>query len=202
MIQNVTPIRNEVEGVGKHIKKSKLKYTWEFELASNLYVLDLYHSKLSHKFEIRLNGQHLMTKEDLKKTQFTFRTERDNFIIIVTYSKEMRKFILKINDIKFESYMEFKQSITNSTNTSNNENEFQFNHQNSQDFQRKSSKSLNSRNRTNSGRKNKMINSQGNHHNSQQQNSLKNSKIFFEYEINYMKIFDLHEDKRLVKQIN
>ena len=47
----------EVANVGKRIKKSKKRYTWQFELDSRNQKLDLYVSSLSGKRKVMLNGE-------------------------------------------------------------------------------------------------------------------------------------------------
>ena len=51
-----TPIKSVVMHVGRRIKSSKIRYTWEFKLESGRYSIDLLVSRFSGKRRILVNG--------------------------------------------------------------------------------------------------------------------------------------------------
>ena len=91
--------RFTTKDVGKVIKGSKRVFVWEFSINDLLYRIEYFHSKVSNKRRINLNGNKILdTKEANKNFKFTFSNKENSFTII---QLNPTNFELLIDDFEF-----------------------------------------------------------------------------------------------------
>lgn len=66
-------ISKHIEPVGKNVASSKLKYTWVVNIESANYIVNLFHSKLSRKLELRIDGKIIQIKKIIPFENVEFR---------------------------------------------------------------------------------------------------------------------------------
>ena len=109
----VNPRSYEINGVGKLIKNSKIKYRWNFDLYEKVFTLDLYHSKMSKKVEIQINGNIVFKNKGLDVNNFIYKSRKENCDFLIYKPKKEKEFIFKINDKSFQQYLNEKKDIGN-----------------------------------------------------------------------------------------
>ena len=136
--KNIKALCNSKMGVGKNIKNSKLKYSWNFELNKKKHRIDLFFSKMSMKIKILLNDKTCLDKRKILKLDFNMMIGEYQ-IRIFKKSVMTNEFILQINnknfknfqnkeietndEIKKDRFFSFKKPITDNNNN-NNEQDF------------------------------------------------------------------------------
>ena len=89
--------------IGKLIKKTKKKYTWEFLIKNKEYILNLYHSLLSKKHILKLNDDILT---NYKGADFGYNFEIEEINLKIEKSLNSKKFVLKIENKIFDYLIE------------------------------------------------------------------------------------------------
>ena len=69
---SITAHDQAIERIGRIVASSKLKYTWTFVINDNNFTLHLYHSKLSGKYEVRINGKQYLTDKGKSMEDFKY----------------------------------------------------------------------------------------------------------------------------------
>jgi hypothetical protein len=93
-----------VKEVGKLIKNSKKVFTWEFTIENTPFKLDFFHSKVSNKRRLNLNGNKILeTKDYTNEFKFNFMHKDKRFCI---YQINLTMYDLSINDIIFSRLLE------------------------------------------------------------------------------------------------
>jgi len=88
----------ETKEVGKTIKSSKKYYIWEFDLSNKLHKVEIFHSKLSGKKKLLLDGK-VLTQTKSYSHEFTYSFKIDKHYFNVDYVGD--KFDLRIDNKKF-----------------------------------------------------------------------------------------------------
>ena len=89
----------EIKEVGKHIKSTKKKYSWKLDIENKIFQIDLYHSKLTLKYEIKINGIRKLKKQTSKPFDYYFYILKKKIRI----KKRKEGFELFINNQTFEN---------------------------------------------------------------------------------------------------
>ena len=102
MPKNFKPLAYEVNNVGKHIKSTKKKYLWKFELDNKEYEITLYISKLSGKRKILLNGDIHSTEKRSSSTFGSYPLRIGTHSLLV-FEVDDNKFDLRVDNLSFEA---------------------------------------------------------------------------------------------------
>ncbi len=97
--------KRTISAVGKHHKKSKYHYSWEFELDNIFYTIDFFHSKITRKFLLKINGIETYKTKGVSKMKFNFKFKLRKVNLEIKYSESIKKFVLYIDSYKFHSEM-------------------------------------------------------------------------------------------------
>lgn len=111
MFSDITNLKSyqQKEGVGKTMKNSKIKYTWQFELNEKNYIINLFFSKISKKIKILLNNKTCIDKRGIIGFDYKFMID-DFRIKILKKSVLSNTFVLKINDMLFKKFIDFQEN--------------------------------------------------------------------------------------------
>lgn len=93
----------QLEKVGKIVPSSKLKYTWVFSIEGDNYTVNLYHSKLTGKFEVRVNGKRYMVERGKTAEQFKYIARLTNHEVKILKPSGAETFHLFIDRKDFTS---------------------------------------------------------------------------------------------------
>ena len=100
-MQTVNTHEQQLEKVGKIVPSSKLKYTWAFDIDGDQYTVNLYHSKITHKFEVRINGKIYMVDRGKSAEDFKYTTRLTNHEIKIMKPNSSESFHLFIDHRDF-----------------------------------------------------------------------------------------------------
>ncbi|CAG9311502.1 unnamed protein product [Blepharisma stoltei] len=102
MARNFNPLLFETLNVGKHIKSSKKRFMWKFELDGKEHVIDLFLSKISGKRKILLNGD---IKIEAKRSSSSYGSYplRIGSHSLLLFELEGNIFDLRCDNISFEA---------------------------------------------------------------------------------------------------
>lgn len=103
-MKKVTTYLKKIEKIGKMIPASKLKYTWVFDLNEDNFVVNIYHSRLSHKFEVRINGKLYMRDRKKKSYKFKYEVRLKDHEIKIMQKLKANNFQLFIDKKEFEYF--------------------------------------------------------------------------------------------------
>ncbi|CAG9319931.1 unnamed protein product [Blepharisma stoltei] len=82
MSKNFKPLLHDSYNVGKHIKSSKKRFTWKFELDGQEHVVDLYVSKISGKRKVLVDGDiKIQAKKSAIYGSYPLKIGRHNLLI-------------------------------------------------------------------------------------------------------------------------
>lgn len=94
----VRAIYFNVQDVGKHMKKSKKRFLWKFQVDGQEHVLEMFVSYLSGKKQILLNGRSIYEAQKMTSSfQFPFQVDKNQCIIV----QHGDQFELRINNQVF-----------------------------------------------------------------------------------------------------
>lgn len=101
MSQNVKFISFDKVSVGKHVKATKKKFTWKFELNEREHQVDLYYSRVSGRRKVLLNGDIRYESDELGGigVSYPFRFERSIIMVVQTADYD---FDLRIDNFSLE----------------------------------------------------------------------------------------------------
>lgn len=88
----------EIKEVGKHIKSTKKKYAWKLNIENKIFQIDLYHSKITLKYEIKINDIRKIKKQTSNQFDYEFKIQKK----IIRIRKREEGFELLINNNSFE----------------------------------------------------------------------------------------------------
>ncbi|CAG9319904.1 unnamed protein product [Blepharisma stoltei] len=120
MATNFSPLVFDSINVGRHIKGSKKRYIWKFELDGKENIVDLYISKFTGKRKILINGD---IKIDARKlgAYATYPLKIGKHSIIV-YEKEANVYDLRCDNLSFDETMrKIKYKSTRDNDFSNSD---------------------------------------------------------------------------------
>lgn len=130
-MEGIIAIDHKIEDIGKRVGFTKVEYFWEFKIKNTTYILIMYHSRLTMKFEVLLNGNSQTKSKTLNYFQYSF-TILNNLIEIKPKGIEYELFInntsfLKIlkdhkNQIKKNEKINNYMKRTSNTNINVNKN--------------------------------------------------------------------------------
>ena len=124
MSKNFKPLAFDKRNVGKHIKSTKKKFLWKFELDNKEYEVSLYISKLTGKRKILLNGD-IHTTAKRSSTVFGSYPLRIGSHSLLVFEVDDNKFDLRIDNMSFEASMNSQKMNSGFTyGTSDNEPKF------------------------------------------------------------------------------
>ena len=105
MLDRVTGAELTESYVGKLMKKSKIKFEWEFSIAGQTNKVVLTVSSFSRKYSIFLNGNNIQNGRELvSEVKYNFTISNYKFSICSNYKTAN----LKINGIDFNKIVEMK----------------------------------------------------------------------------------------------
>ncbi|OMJ78033.1 hypothetical protein SteCoe_22231 [Stentor coeruleus] len=102
---NFIPRMASVSHVGRHIKSTKIRYNWEFELENKKFQLDLYISRLSGKRKISINGTVYAYVDKIRNTLANYILSIGGHKVEVTERRE-NFFELIVDGCVFECLLE------------------------------------------------------------------------------------------------
>lgn len=102
-MNGICTYETNMERVGKIVAGSKLKYTWVFTLSGDNYTVHLYHSKVSSKYEIRINGKQYMMERGKTPEQFKYDIRLSNHDIKIMKPNGAETFHLFIDRKDFNA---------------------------------------------------------------------------------------------------
>lgn len=105
MNSDFVPHLVSVSHVGRHIKSTKIRYTWKFDLETKKYELDLYLSRLSGKRKISINGVVYAHEKKVRNTLANYILAIGGHKVEATERRE-NFFELLVDGIVFESLLE------------------------------------------------------------------------------------------------
>jgi hypothetical protein len=109
MTEEVIPLRFDIEEVGKHVKSSKKRFTWELALKGRSHVVVLDFSFISGKVKVTVDRKILFESELPNNTSFQYPFTLDGNALNVIQQGE--NFELRVNNKVF-SHM-YNQMKTN-----------------------------------------------------------------------------------------
>lgn len=109
MTENIHPLRFDVEEVGKHVKSSKKRFTWEVSLNSKAHTIVLDFSYISGKVKVTVDRKILLENELPANTSFQYPFTLDGNSLNVIQQGE--SFELRINNKVFSHL--YNQAKTN-----------------------------------------------------------------------------------------
>ena len=94
-MQDFNLLSKNVEGVGRNIGQSKLKYTWRIAINGTTHVINVYHSRLSNKYELKIDGKSVEKKQNLsfKNVDFKFQISGHKLIVAASVAENCFKLI-------------------------------------------------------------------------------------------------------------
>ena len=95
----IQSLKKSITNIGKIIKSSKKKYTWEFILEDKLFILNLLISRITSKFRILINDEKIFERK-MKKKLFFY--EFNLQLHIITIKQRGVNFVLLIDGFLFE----------------------------------------------------------------------------------------------------
>ncbi|CAG9336260.1 unnamed protein product [Blepharisma stoltei] len=102
MSKNFKPLLYDCLNVGKHIKSTKKRHSWKFELDGHEHTVDLYVSKISGKRKVLVDGDiKIQTKKTAIYGSYPLRIGRHNLLV---YEQEDHIFDLRVDNYSFESH--------------------------------------------------------------------------------------------------
>ena len=102
MPKNFKPLACDVQNVGKHIKSTKKRFLWRFELDLKEHEIILYLSKLSGKRKILLNGD-IHSNEKKSSSTFGSYPLRIGAHSLLVFEIDDNKFDLRVDNLSFEA---------------------------------------------------------------------------------------------------
>ena len=96
-----------VEKIGKVFSQSKIRYTWPIKINGSNRVIQLLHSKLSKKIQVRIDGKQYITKQGIPSKDFRYIIHLNGEEIKITGDKNGEGFKLYINKEDIDTTIEF-----------------------------------------------------------------------------------------------
>ena len=110
------PLALSVQHVGKRIKSSKIKYSWDFLIFGKKFTVDLYISRVSGKRRIFVN-KNLFSEEKRKRFMISEFYLKISNILIVLKEKRENIFDMIVDEISFETEILLKKNTSSSNST-------------------------------------------------------------------------------------
>ena len=120
MNSRVSVTKMEVDKIGKLVPSSKEKYTWDIVLEDKQFKIQLYYSKISLKYVVKVNGKTFTKRQGEDPKRFRYSTNIYGHAIKIAWPKKGTTFQLYIDHTDCQKIVNPEQDTTFTTDISSN----------------------------------------------------------------------------------
>ncbi|CDJ38859.1 hypothetical protein, conserved [Eimeria tenella] len=102
--EEVEAIGASIDYVGQTIEASKVKYQWHFRIAGVNHRVEFFHSKISGRKKILMDGQLIYAQQQLRSAGFEHSWPLQGHLLSLIYEPHLQAFALRVNGLGFQLF--------------------------------------------------------------------------------------------------